>query len=153
MNKPEIVIRPAVPSDASAIRDFQKAMAMETENMILDHSTITRGVEAVFADSGRGRYYIAEADGKTVASLMITYEWSDWRNASVWWFQSVYVIPEYRRNGIFRQMYNFIRDEADREGVAGLRLYVETANVRAHKTYEAMGMNGSHYKMYEWLRD
>jgi len=139
MNKPEIVIRPAVPSDASAIRDFQKAMAMETENMILDHSTITRGVEAVFADSGRGRYYIAEADGKTVASLMITYEWSDWRNASVWWFQSVYVIPEYRRNGIFRQMYNFIRDEADREGVAGLRLYVETANVRAHKTYEAMG--------------
>lgn len=153
MITPEIAIRPAVPSDSKTIRDFQKAMAMETENMILNHEIISRGVEAVFSDSGKGRYFIAEAGGKIVASLLITYEWSDWRNANVWWFQSVYVIPEYRRKGIFRQMYNFIRNEADREGVAGLRLYVETANVRAHKTYEAMGMNGSHYKMYEWLRD
>jgi len=153
MNTPKIVIRPAVPPDSTIIRDFQKAMAMETENMILNHEIISRGVESVFSDSGKGQYFIAEAGGKTVASLLITYEWSDWRNANVWWFQSVYVIPEYRRKGIFRQMYNFIRNEADREGVAGLRLYVETANVRAHKTYEAMGMNGSHYKMYEWLRD
>jgi len=153
MSTPEITIRPAVPSDSTAIADFQKAMAMETENMILDHTIITHGVESVFADSGKGRYFIAEANGKTVASLLITYEWSDWRNANVWWFQSVYVIPEYRRKGIFRKMYNFIRNEADREGVAGLRLYVETANVRAHRTYEAMGMNGSHYKMYERLRD
>jgi len=153
MKTPEIIVRPAVLADSPVIRDFQKAMAMETENMTLDHDTITRGVESVFATEGKGRYFIAENSEGIVASLLITYEWSDWRNADVWWFQSVYVVPEYRRKGVFRKMYNFIHDEAGKAGIAGLRLYVETANIRAHKTYEAMGMNGSHYKMYEWLRD
>jgi GNAT superfamily N-acetyltransferase len=110
-------------------------------------------VEAVFADPAKGRYFVAESDGKIVASLLITYEWSDWRNSNVWWFQSVYVIPQFRRLGVFSMMYNFIKESAGNEGVAGLRLYVETANIRAHMTYEAMGMSSSHYKMYEWLRD
>ena len=153
MDKPHITIRQAVAADATTIRDFQKAMALETEEMTLNNDTVTRGVEAVFADPAKGRYFVAESDGTIVASLLITYEWSDWRNSNVWWFQSVYVIPQFRRLGVFSMMYRFIKEEAGREGVAGLRLYVETSNTRAHLTYEAMGMSSSHYKMYEWLRN
>lgn len=147
-----IIIRRADTSDTGTIVTFQQAMAMETESLVLDSEKLTRGVMAVFEDAGKGQYYVAEDNGKVVASLMITYEWSDWRNANVWWFQSVYVIPEYRRNGIFRMMYDFIKNEGLKENICGLRLYVETENHRAQKTYEAMGMNGSHYKTYEWLR-
>ena len=148
-----IVVRAAVEGDAVVIRDFQLAMAMETENMELDRERVTRGVNAVFSGRGKGRYFVSEADGNVIASLLITYEWSDWRDADIWWFQSVYVLPGYRRRGVFRKMYGFIKDAALQEGAAGLRLYVETGNLRAQKTYETMGMNGSHYKMYEWLRD
>ena len=107
---------------------------------------------AVFRNPSKGAYFVAESDGSVVASLLITHEWSDWRNANVWWFQSVYVIPGFRRTGIFRQMYQFIKKEAEKTGVAGLRLYVESNNFPARKTYEAMGMSSEHYTMYEWLR-
>ena len=90
---------------------------------------------------------------KIVASLLITYEWSDWRNCNVWWFQSVYVFPEYRRKGIFRSMFKQIKNEGEKEGIAGLRLYVETNNSGAQKTYESLGMQSLHYKMYEWMKD
>jgi GNAT superfamily N-acetyltransferase len=153
MKQGKYIIRQATAADAQVIRDFQKAMALETENMTLDNDTVTLGVEAVFSDKGRGRYFVAETEGLIVASLLITYEWSDWRNSDIWWFQSVYVIPGFRRMGVFRMMYEFIREEAAKNGIPGLRLYVETENSRAQKTYEAMGMNGSHYKMYEWFRD
>ena len=149
----EIIVRVAEEGDASTIRDFQLAMARETENLELDKERVTRGVSSIFSGKGKGRYFVAEADGRIAASLLITYEWSDWRNADIWWFQSVYVLPEFRRRGIFRSMYDYIKETAEREGVAGLRLYVETGNTRAQKTYESMGMDGSHYKMYEWLRD
>jgi GNAT superfamily N-acetyltransferase len=148
-----ISVRPAKRDDAETIRDFQQAMAMETEGLKLDHETVTMGVNAVFSDTGKGRYWVAEEDGKVIASLLITYEWSDWRNAVIWWFQSVYVLPRFRRMGIFRMMYEHIRQEAILANTAGLRLYVEAGNTRAQLTYEAMGMNGSHYKTYEWLRD
>lgn len=148
-----INVRAANEGDAETIRDFQLAMALETENLELDNERVTRGVKAIFSGRGKGRYYVSEADGKVIASLLITYEWSDWRDADIWWFQSVYVKPEFRRMGVFRRMYDFISDAALKEGVAGLRLYVEAGNLRAHKTYESMGMDGSHYKMYEWLRD
>lgn len=148
-----IKIREAIPGDAGAIIDFQLKMAWETEKMTLVEETVTRGVHAVFDDRSRGKYYIAEADGRVVASLLITYEWSDWRNCNVWWFQSVYVIPEFRRKGIFRKMYTFIKSKAEDEGVAGLRLYVETKNAGARKTYEALGMNSEHYSFYEWMRE
>ena len=148
-----ISIRKAIPADASAIIDFQKKMAWETEQMSLPENKITRGVEAVFSNSALGQYWVAEEDGKVVASLMITFEWSDWRNANVWWFQSVYVLPPFRRKGIFRSMYSHIMDEAERIGVAGLRLYVEKNNKRAQRTYEALGMKSDHYTMYEWLKE
>jgi ribosomal protein S18 acetylase RimI-like enzyme len=146
-----ITIRKATPGDAPGIISFQQAMAMETEGMELKTDLITSGVMAVFNDPAKGQYYVADDSGRVVASLMITYEWSDWRNASIWWFQSVYVIPEYRRKGIFRMMYDHIRKEGMSCGIAGLRLYVESENVRARKTYEAMGMNGNHYRTFEWM--
>ena len=148
-----ITVRAAIEGDAEIIRDFQLAMARETENLELDRERVTRGVNAIFSGRGKGKYFVSEADGNIIASLLITYEWSDWRDADIWWFQSVYVLPEFRRIGVFRKMYDFIKDAALKEGVGGLRLYVETGNLRAQKTYEKMGMDGSHYKMYEWLRD
>ncbi len=148
-----ITVRKATETDSEAIISFQMAMAMETENLSLDRNTLTQGVIAVFSDETHGRYYVAEDNGIVVASLMITYEWSDWRNGVIWWFQSVYVIPDYRRKGVFRLMYDYIREIGLNEGICGLRLYVESENHRAQKTYEAMGMNGSHYKTYEWLRE
>jgi GNAT superfamily N-acetyltransferase len=148
-----ITIRKASPEDAGTIIDFQQKMAWETEMMSLATDIVTKGVNAVFSNSVLGQYWVADDDGQVVASLLITYEWSDWRNANVWWFQSVYVLPSHRRSGIFRSMYTHIRDEGERAGVAGLRLYVETNNTRAHKTYEALGMKREHYAMYEWMRE
>jgi len=148
-----LTIRKAIPEDASAIIDFQQKMAWETEQMTLELDLITRGVNAVFTNPSLGQYWVAEVEAKVVASLLITNEWSDWRNANVWWFQSVYVMPAYRRAGIFRSMYFNIRNEADKQGVAGLRLYVETNNLRAQKTYEALGMKSEHYTMFEWMKE
>lgn len=121
--------------------------------MTLVPEVINKGVNAVFKDSSKGQYWIAEDRDKIVASLLITYEWSDWRNCNVWWFQSVYVLPEFRRKGIFRSMYQSIKEEADRNGIGGLRLYVETNNIKAQSTYEALGMQSLHYKMYEWMKE
>jgi GNAT superfamily N-acetyltransferase len=148
-----ITIRKALAKDAPTIIEFQQKMAWETEHLTLVNEKISKGVNGVFADPSRGQYYVAESTGIIVASLLITYEWSDWRNANVWWFQSVYVLPEYRRTGVFRKMYSFIKDEADKNKVAGLRLYVESNNVNARKTYEALGMGSEHYTMYEWLKE
>lgn len=147
-----ISIRKAIPADAPSIIDFQLKMAWETEAYKLDPDTVTKGVKAVFADHSRGEYFVAESTGRVIASLLITYEWSDWRNCNVWWFQSVYVIPEFRRQGVFSKMYGFVKELAVREGIAGLRLYVETGNIRAKKTYEALGMSSEHYDFYEWMR-
>ena len=107
-----ITIRKATPEDASVIIDFQQKMAWETEHMTLVGEIIIKGVKAVFDDSSRGQYWVAENNGIVAASLLITYEWSDWRNCNVWWFQSVYVLPEFRRMGIFRAMYQHIKNEA-----------------------------------------
>lgn len=148
-----ITIRKAIPKDAELIIDFQQKMAWETEKMSLDTGTVTKGVSAVFTEKGLGQYWVAEDGEEVVASLLITYEWSDWRNANVWWFQSVYVLPSHRRNGIFRSMYVHIRNVADMAGIAGLRLYVETNNLAAQKTYEALGMKREHYAMYEWMKE
>jgi GNAT superfamily N-acetyltransferase len=148
-----LLIRKAFISDAPAIVDFQKKMAWETENIKLLPDLISKGVNAVLSNSSRGQYYVAEIDSVIVGSLLITYEWSDWRNTEVWWFQSVYVLPEYRRQGIFRKMYSTIKGEAIKKGIAGLRLYVESNNTMARQTYETLGMTDEHYTMYEWLKN
>jgi len=148
----KLFIREARIIDADKIIGFQKKMARETENMNLDHDTIYQGVHAVFADPQKGRYYVAEYENEVIGSLLITYEWSDWRNSFVWWIQSVYILSGYRRKGYFKEMYLHVRETAIKNGVAGLRLYVETENTTAQKTYEAMGMTSAHYRMYEWLK-
>jgi GNAT superfamily N-acetyltransferase len=148
-----ISIRKAKPEDAKVIIEFQQKMALETENMILAADVVMKGVNAVFANPSLGQYWVAVEEEQVVASLMITNEWSDWRNSNIWWFQSVYVLPEHRRKGIFRTMYQHVRDEAVRLGIPGLRLYVETGNKGAQKTYESLGMKSEHYNLYEWMRD
>ena len=148
-----IIIREAEITDADTIISFQQQMAIETEGMELRHEIISAGVRAVFDDPSKGTYYIAEDNGEIAGSFLITPEWSDWRNCYIWWFQSVYVLPLYRRKGIFSIMYNETRKQAESEGAGGLRLYVETENRVAMKTYEAMGMNGDHYRLYEWLKN
>jgi len=146
-----IIIRKAVSEDSQFIIDFQIRMAWETERLTLDPETVTEGVKAVFKVPARGQYFVATDDENVIASLLITYEWSDWRNCNVWWFQSVYVVPDYRRKGIFRRMYLYIKDQATIQGAAGLRLYVETKNSVARNTYEALGMSSEHYSFYEWM--
>jgi GNAT superfamily N-acetyltransferase len=147
-----ITIRKAKPEDAEVIIDFQQKMAWETEQLTLNPAVVTAGVKAVFENPSRGDYWVACINDTVIASLLITFEWSDWRNANVWWFQSVYVVPGYRRQGIFSMMYSHIRNLAEEQNVAGLRLYVETKNTRAQKTYEALGMSSEHYAFYEWMR-
>jgi GNAT superfamily N-acetyltransferase len=129
-------------------------MAWETEECRLDPDTCARGVAAVFEEPGLGTYHVAELDGRVVASLMITYEWSDWRARRVWWIQSVYVVPEARRRGIYKGLYQRILDLLnDDENIAGVRLYVDRRNLSAQQVYERLGMNGEHYKVFERMKD
>jgi GNAT superfamily N-acetyltransferase len=148
-----MTIRNATQQDAATIVDFQLKMAIETEDLILDPAVTKEGVRAVFSDSSKGCYFVAETEGIVVASLMITYEWSDWRNGLVWWIQSVYVVPEFRKKGVFTQLYEYLKKQVEAsDHVRGLRLYVDKRNVSAQKVYTHLGMNGSHYDTYEWMR-
>ena len=148
-----IEIRPGRRKDASNIADFQIRMAKETEDFALDRPTVEKGVHAVFDDPHKGAYWIAELDGDVVGCLLTVPEWSDWRNGTVLWIHSVYVIPRARRRGVFRMMYETLKTTVEQSAdLRGLRLYVEQENERAQKTYNAMGMDGNHYKMFEWMR-
>ena len=145
--------REGTPSDAGSIVEFQIAMARETEDVTLEREVTTRGVHAVFANPSHGRYFVAEADGRTIASLMITYEWSDWRNGVVWWIQSVYVVPEFRRLGVYAGLYAHVKAMVDAEpSIRGIRLYVDDRNKPAQEVYTRLGMNGEHYKVFEWMK-
>ncbi len=146
----ELRVRMACAADGDAFVGFNRAMALETENKTLDEAIVDPGVRAVFEDPNRGFYVVAESANNIVAALMVTFEWSDWRNANFWWIQSVYVTPEFRRRGSYRKLYDFVRERARGEGdVCGFRLYVEKDNVAARKVYEALGMSASDYLMYE----
>jgi ribosomal protein S18 acetylase RimI-like enzyme len=144
-------IRIAIPDDASALVAFNQAMALETEGKTLADDKISPGVAAVFTDEKKGFYVVAENENHSiVGGLMVTYEWSDWRNAWFWWIQSVYILPEYRGQKLYSRMYDFVKQRAAASGnVCGFRLYVENDNFNAQKVYDAVGMHGSHYLMYE----
>ncbi|MEQ8242363.1 GNAT family N-acetyltransferase [Fulvivirga sp.] len=139
--------------ELETIVDFQILMASETEDMKLDKETLISGVEAVFEDPGKGTYYVATEEEVVIACLLITPEWSEWRNGTVWWIQSVYVVKEHRGKGIFKALYNYIKAmvEGD-ETLKGIRLYVEKENTKAQAVYEKLGMTAEHYKLYEWLK-
>ena len=145
--------RAARPADAEAIAAFQAAMARETESLELDLPTVRRGVAAVFADPSKGRYFVADEGAGPVASLLITYEWSDWRDGVVWWIQSVFVTPEARGRKVYSGLYAFVQALAWKdERVRGLRLYVEKKNLAAQKVYAALGMSGEHYTVFERMK-
>lgn len=144
-----ITVRAATREDQPAIAAWNIAMAWETEAKRLDPATIARGVAAIFDESRRGFYLIAEAEGSPVGCLMVTYEWSDWRCGDFWWIQSVYVAEHARRLGVFRALYAFVQEQARSAGAVGLRLYVETENELAQATYARLGMERCHYYMYE----
>ncbi|MFK2872170.1 GNAT family N-acetyltransferase [Dyella lipolytica] len=126
-------------------------MAWETEQKRLDTQVLMRGVTAVFDEPRRGFYLMAERDGQAVGCLLVTFEWSDWRNGDFWWIQSVYVVPEARRGGVFRALHAEVARRASDAGAVGLRLYVETENRRAQSTYRELGMAECHYLMYEQM--
>jgi GNAT superfamily N-acetyltransferase len=143
-------VRPARPEDAETIAAFNQAMARETEDLALDADTVRAGVHAVLADPARGRYFVAESDGQLCGVAMITYEWSDWRNAWLWWLQSVYVQPQHRRRGAFTALFRSIVDVArDAGGVCGIRLYVDRRNALAIHTYDRLGLAETGYLVRE----
>ncbi|MBK9306706.1 MAG: GNAT family N-acetyltransferase [Nitrospira sp.] len=149
-----IHIRQAAPDDTNTITAFNLALALETEDRRLDGATLRDGVRSLLVQPQYGFYIIAEQPGghetQPVGQLMITYEWSDWRNGVFWWIQSVYVIPEQRGRGVYQAMHRHITDEAKNDSrICGIRLYVAHENERAHAAYRRAGLLPSAYDMYE----
>jgi GNAT superfamily N-acetyltransferase len=147
-------IREAKLTDTATIADFNARMALETEQRRLDIDRVRQGVHALLGDPTKGAYFVAEteADGATTITgqLLITYEWSDWRNGNFWWIQSVYVVEAFRGQGIFRALFNHVDQLANaRNDVCGLRLYVDAHNHSARKTYERLGMKRTNYELFE----
>ena len=143
-------VRPATPADAAVVVEFNRLLALETEHKALDPAVLARGVAAGLVDSHKGLYFVAEDGGEVVGQLMLTYEWSDWRNGWLWWIQSVYVRQNARRRGVFRALYDHVRRaaEADPE-VIGIRLYMERDNEPARQTYLGVGMSPTSYVVLE----
>lgn len=146
-----IAVRIAERNDISSLVRFNQAMAFETEGKRLSDEVLSEGVAAVFGDRGKGFYVVADdGTGKIIGGLMITYEWSDWRNAWFWWIQSVYILPEARGKRIYSRLYDFVKEMAAKRGdVFGFRLYVEKENSHAKSVYEKVGMDPTDYLIYE----
>jgi ribosomal protein S18 acetylase RimI-like enzyme len=144
-----IEVRAARPSDLPVIVAFNAAMAKETEGRDLDVERLESGVRGLFARPDRGFYLVAERGGAVVGQLMITYEWSDWRDADFWWIQSVYVAPEHRRQGAYSALQAEAERRAGADGACGLRLYVDRDNAHAQETYRSLGFERTRYELYE----
>jgi len=150
VSKDEVTIRAGTPADAETIARFQEEMALETEGRRLDPALVRAGVAGLFAERARGRYLVAERAGRIVGSLLLTTEWSDWRNGLFWWIQSVFVTRAERGRGVYGALHRHVEREARRTpGVVGLRLYVEEENEVARGVYAALGMQTTSYRLYE----
>jgi ribosomal protein S18 acetylase RimI-like enzyme len=149
-----IKIRPGLLFDIDIIADFQVKMAFETENGLkLDPPTVLKGVTAVMDDPSKGKYWVAEVDGNVVGCLLTVPEWSDWRNGTVLWVHSVYVDPNFRKQGVYKALYSHLKEMVNETSdLRGIRLYVDKTNVKAQKVYESLGMSGEHYHLYEWMK-
>ncbi len=148
-----MIVREATLKDLPRIIDFQLGMALETENKTLDVSILTEGVNKLFKDPSKGKYYVAEKQGGVVGCLMTTFEWSDWRDGNVLWIQSVYIAEEFRGKGIFRKLFEHIQSMVHNDpNLKGMRLYVDKTNKAAQQVYEKLGMNGDHYQVFEWMK-
>ncbi len=143
-------IREAQLGDVAIIAEYNARLAQETEGKELDRATLLAGVRALIENPARGVYFVAEEAGQVVGQVMITFEWSDWRNGTFWWLQSVYVREEFRGRGVFRSLFEHVRGLAGQEaGVCGLRLYVERENERAKSAYRRLGMTDAGYEVFE----
>ncbi len=143
-------VREARRDDLDWLAEGAIAMAWETEHKRLDPDTVRAGIAAGLDDPARARYFVADGNGARAGTLMLTQEWSDWRNGAWWWIQSVYVAPAHRRQGVFAALYRHVEALArDAQGVIGLRLYVERDNGAAQRTYTALGMRDAGYQLYE----
>ena len=150
----QIEIRKAQLSDRMAIVGFQIEMAWETERCKLNLATVIKGVDAVLGNDHLGTYYVAIVKNEVVGSLLTTYEWSDWRNGTVLWIQSVYVDSGFRKQGIYGTLYSHIRSlVAADDSLKGVRLYVDESNKAAREVYTHLGMNGEHYRVFEWMKE
>jgi len=147
-----MIVREATEKDIPHLLDFQLKMALETENITLEISSLTMGVNKLFKDPTKGKYYVAEDDKNICGCLMTTFEWSDWRNGTVLWIQSVYVAREYRGKGVYKKLYNHIKQLVEEApDLKGIRLYVDKTNTVAQEVYKSLGMNGEHYSVFEWM--
>ncbi|HXT19581.1 MAG TPA: GNAT family N-acetyltransferase [Thermoanaerobaculia bacterium] len=150
MSEPaELRVRPARADDAATIADFNVRLAAESEALTLDDATVRAGVEALLADPAKGAYLLAEQGGALVGQLMLTIEWSDWRNGPIYWLQSVYVIPAMRGAGVFRALWDHALAAAREAGARAVRLYVDEHNQAAQEVYRRVGMQPSHYLVFE----
>jgi len=148
-----IKIRKAKLSDAERIVELQLQMAQETEGLELNKDVVSKGVHGVFQEPTRGTYWVAEEKGRILGVLLAIPEWSDWRNGTVLWVHSLYVVPQVRGQGVFKKLYLNLKEQVERSAeLMGLRLYVDKTNKSAQKVYEKLGMNKHHYELYEWLK-
>lgn len=149
MKNPDYTIVRGEMDDIESIVQFQAKMAMESEGTTLDLEKVTKGVTAAMNDESKGIYWVAKVNGKAIGSLMVTREWSDWNNEWYWWIQSVYVLPDYRKHGVYKAMYSTLKEVAKENKVSQIRLYVDKTNHPAQQVYQRLGMHESHYLMYE----
>ena len=141
--------REAQPNDLLGLVEGNEYIASETEGLVLKHETLISGVSSVLNDRNKGIYWVAEIESKISGQILITYEWSDWRNGFIWWIQSVYVWPQFRRQGVFKALLKTVETEALAQGIVELRLYADTTNQRAHTTYHKQGFLTGHYQVFE----
>jgi GNAT superfamily N-acetyltransferase len=154
MNLSNLIVRTGLLEDLAFIVDAQLNMAKETEDKHLDKSVVLAGVQHLFNNPFVGKYYLAEYENRPVACFLALFEWSDWRNGNVIWIHSLYVIPEFRARGVFKFMYEHLKEEVQSsEDLRGIRLYVDKRNTKAQAVYEKLGMNADHYALYEWMCD
>jgi GNAT superfamily N-acetyltransferase len=148
-----VKIRKAKLSDSERIVELQLKMAQETEGLELNKNVVTKGVRAVFQHPAHGTYWVAEEKGEVLGVLLAIPEWSDWRNGTVLWIHSLYIIPEARGRGVFKRLYLNLKKQVEQlPELVGLRLYVDKKNKSAKKIYEKLGMSRDHYELYEWLK-
>ncbi|HAS46280.1 MAG TPA: GNAT family N-acetyltransferase [Microscillaceae bacterium] len=151
--KDNIYLVEANVEDAETLADLQCAMAWETEEYKLDKTTVLKGLKALFEDTAKGKYYKLVCKEDIVGCMLNTFEWSEWRNGYILWIQSLYIVPSFRGKGLFKRTYQYLQNLVNAsDDLQGIRLYVDKTNVKATKTYEAIGMNGEHYHFFEWMQ-
>ena len=146
------LVRPATLTDQETIVEFNLRLARETEDKSLNHKTVQQGVARILVDTTKGRYFVATWEQQVVGQIMFTYEWSDWRNGDILWIQSVFVHPDFRRQGVFRLLHQAVQAVVDgNDELVGIRLYVEKSNASAQATYRRIGFSEPGYTVMESL--